>query len=255
MKDNLIPLRRRKKKADKRLLFVLAIIVGALCFILYLILINVKITGIVVSGNIKYTDDEIIRMVGADVSPHVLDLYFKTQELEARQEKNYPFIDKVTIYYESYNKIRIEVIEKKTVAHFYYLGQYLCLDKNGIVIDYAKEREALVPLVKGITIQEFVLGQPMSLKTGIVEGVLRLYQLQERYSLVIDSIEFQYNDVHNVNIYVEGLVIRLGTLSELDKKLEKLSQILLKIDAGTQGYLNLEDPSQTPILKKIQSSQ
>ncbi len=240
-----------EKQAKKRnllpWLLAIAVVLGAGLFILQN---AIRIKEIIVVGNVRYSSEEVVGMIGIEEEENILQVYFNRKELL----EDHPYLERVEISFVSYNQVRIDVVEKDVIGGYRYMGKYLCIDKDGYIIASTDELQDGVPLIKGITVESFVDGEPLAVKDGVLGTLLTLHQLQNKYSMKLDIIDFRYAGVTDILLGHGKLLLFLGTSEQLESKIEKASQILAQVGDDTDGYVDLTNPDGRVILKKFNSN-
>ena len=102
-----------------------------------------KVESVQVTGNIHYTEEEIIQMVmGDNHSQNTLLLYLK-YKLQPMEE--IPFIEKIDVEYISNHVLTITVYEKALAGCIRFMDEYMYFDKDGVVLESSQEKMADIP--------------------------------------------------------------------------------------------------------------
>ncbi|MBQ4522443.1 MAG: cell division protein FtsQ/DivIB [Lachnospiraceae bacterium] len=229
-----------KKKKTLRNLILLSFLLGiAIAF--YVISTRFQINAISVTGNVHYTEDEIIEYVTSDGyinNSLILSIKNKIFKIEP-----IPFVDKFEIEYLSNNKIAIVVYEKAMAGCTEYMGEYVYFDKDGIVLETSTKRLEDIPCVYGITFTSFTLHEQMQgSDIEKFKDVLIITQLLQKYDISIENIEFTEDE--QLLLVTGDISILLGEENDMEVKIAELQNILPKLE-GKKGILHMETFSKT----------
>lgn len=241
---------RRKKKKKKRhnfrfLLWLLMVVV-VLGGVLYIIIDMAVIRNIIVTGNNHYTRDEIIEMLNYEDDANIVDIYFDKK----KDYSQYPYIRSVEVLYEGLNVIRVVVVEKDVISYIKYQNSYLAIDKDGYIIDYLDEIEGDVPLVEGLYFESAVVGQVLEVDESVINTLLDLHHLRQKYDVPLTIIDFPYSDSSMLFVYVNNIKIILGEAIDLDTKMKNAGEVIKKISPDLSGTLDLQEDKEQFIFKK-----
>lgn len=217
------------------------IIVGILLVLLFtggvVVLTQFNIETIQVTGNVHYTDDEIIQMVVGDgygKNTLVLFLKYKLQPME-----EIPFIEKIDVEYISNHVITITVYEKALAGCVQFMNEYMYFDKDGIVLESSSEKMSDIPCITGIRFDTMVMYEPLPIEDkDFFRTVLSLTQLLQKYDLQIDDIRF--TSQNEIILYYKDIRILLGDGSNIEEQISELGNILQSIE-GKSGTLYMKD--------------
>lgn len=217
------------------------IIAGILMVLLFtggvVVLTQFNIETIQVTGNVHYTDDEIIQMVVGDgygKNTLVLFLKYKLQPME-----EIPFIEKIDVEYISNHVITITVYEKALAGCVQFMNEYMYFDKDGIVLESSSEKMSDIPCITGIRFDTMVMYEPLPIEDkDFFRTVLSLTQLLQKYDLQIDDIRF--TSQNEIILYYKDIRILLGDGSNIEEQISELGNILQSIE-GKSGTLYMKD--------------
>lgn len=233
---------RKKNNTSKYLLFVIFV----LAIVLVLITRLTKIDTIIVEGNNRYTSDQIIKIVNLSNKSNIIDVYFGTNS----KIKNNPYIQDIKINYSDYNTLKIIVKEKDINGYIPFMSKYLCIDKNGYVIDYTDNLFSNIPIIEGIEIDEFVVGERINVNENIIDSCYMFYQGLEKYNLSINKIVYDNNEVDNILVYINNVKIIFGDMNHFFNKLQLVKSIIEYIPSGESGTLDLRNDLSKVIFQK-----
>ena len=229
-----------KKRKILRKLVILSFLLG-IVIASYLIGTRFKIDSISVTGNVHYTEEEIIEYVTSDGyidNSLILSVKNKLFEIDP-----IPFIDKFEIEYLSNHKIASVVYEKAMAGCTEYMGEYIYFDKDGIVLETSEKRLDDIPCVYGITFTSFTLHEQMQgSDIEKFKEVLVITQLLQKYNIPIENIEF--TEEEQLFLVAGDISLLMGEDSDMEEKIAELTNILPKLE-GKKGILHMETFSKT----------
>ncbi len=204
-----------------------------------LVLTQFNIETIQVTGNVHYTDEEIIQMVVGDQHGKNSLLLFLKNKLQPTED--IPFVEKIDVEYISRHVITITVYEKAMAGCVEFMNEYMYFDKDGIVLESSSEKMPDIPCITGIHFDTMVMHEPLPIEDkDFFHTVLTLTQLLQKYNLQIDDIRFTSND--EIILYHQNIRILLGNGSNIEEQISELGNILQSIE-GKSGTLYMKDYS------------
>lgn len=239
-----------KRKKTLRNLILLSFLMG-IAIVSYIISTRFQINSISVTGNIHYTEDEVIEYVTSDGyinNSLILSVKNKIFEIEP-----IPFVDKFEIEYLSNNKIVIVVYEKAMAGCTEFMGEYVYFDKDGIVLETSTKRLEDIPCVYGITFTSFTLHEQM--RGSDVEkfkDVLIITQLLQKYEISMENIEFTEDE--RLLLVAGDISVLLGEDNDMEIKIAELQNILPKLE-GKKGILHMETFSKADTYLRFESTE
>ncbi len=213
--------------------FLLLAVVAGIC--------SIKIQNITVTGNEKYTDEEVVNLVFPDdVSKSTVFCYLR--EHFGKHEK-IPFVEDYKLVIKGLTSAEIIVYEKSVVGYVSYMSSYMYFDKDGIIVESANKQLAGIPWITGLKFGHIVLYQKLPLESDrIFEEILNLTQVLSIYELSVDRI--QYNTLGEATLYMGEIEVILGSNDGLNGKIAELRDMLPQLE-GRSGTLYLENYDET----------
>lgn len=236
--SNVIHLRnQRKKKNENRAGKYLLGIAIILAIILLLMTKLFEIKSYEVVGNHLYSNEEIIKMLGINKRSNIIKIYMDTNKDFA----SYPFIDRFDLEYLSYNKVRINVYEKQIIGYIFYMSNYLCIDKDGYIVDYVKPEnlDEKIAIIEGLSSDTLVIGEKIDIPKDYLATCLMFYQAERKYDLNIEIIKFEEQSSRNIVVTIGETNIIFKGLNQFNEKIQSLKDILTHIPPGESGTLYL----------------
>ncbi|MCR4591119.1 MAG: FtsQ-type POTRA domain-containing protein [Lachnospiraceae bacterium] len=222
------------------LIIVLAVIAALLCGFYYF-LEEYKVKNVHVTGNSRYSDDEIRDMVLSDSLLGKNAVYLRLK-YRNKPIKDIPFIERMDVKFDSMDTVTIEVYEKAVAGYVDFLGKLMYFDREGIVVESSDEVIEGIPYVTGLKFDHCIVGKPLPVEDpGIFNEILSLTQLLTKYSIDTDGIYFA-ND-GSITLYMGDVRVMLGDMSYIDEKMMRLKNIYPELE-GKKGVLHLENYSE-----------
>lgn len=222
----------------KRIGLVAAVIVVLLLAIL---LLSFNIREITVTGNERYTQEQIIERLFPDrLSRNAAFCYVKDK---LREHEQIPFVEDYRLVFQGPGRVEIILYEKSVVGYVSYMSSYMYFDKDGIIVESASERLEGIPQITGLRYGQIVLYQKLPVeREDIFQEILNLTQILSIYGLAVDRI--QYDEFGSATLYLDEIEVLLGGNESLNGKIAELND-MLPLLKGRSGTLHLEDFDET----------
>lgn len=201
---------------------------------------SLTIKQVTVSGNNRYTKEEVIDMIfktGAD--RNTLYCYGKDKFGEHQQ---IPFVEDYQLVFHGPFEVEVIVHEKSVVGYVAYMSSYMYFDKDSIIVESTNEEVEGIPCIEGLEYGQIVLHKPLPVEDQAIFGqILILTQVLSTYDLGVKKI--QYDRKGDAKLYTEDLEVVLGDGSNIDGKILRLSNMMPELE-GLKGtlYLDTYDP-------------
>lgn len=201
------------------------------------LLLSVRISEVTVTGNKRYTKEELTQILFPDQwSRNSLFCFFRDRLQEHVQ---IPFVEDYEIVFQGPGKVEVIVYEKSVVGYVSYMSSYMYFDKDGIIVESANEALPGVPLVTGLKFGQIVLYQKLPLeKEETFRQILNLTQILSIFELKVDRI--QYGSYGDITLYLKEIEVLLGSGGNMNDKISELNDMLPHLE-GRKGILHLED--------------
>ena len=152
-----------------------------------------------------------------------------------------PLVDTLDVYIEWPDAISITVTEKSVMGYIPYMGLYLCIDTLGCVLDSVHEIDEGIPLLTGVTVQSFSLGEAVDTEdTERFTIMLSVLTVLEKYELLDQVDEISVSDAEDIHLYIDDLDVSMGSEDDLDRKVAAVVSVLEDEDRPS-GILHIED--------------
>jgi cell division protein FtsQ len=215
---------------------------GIACILLVILtLLSVNITKITITGNKKYTAEQIEKLLFENRKERN-SLYVYCQE-SFRPHKQIPFVESYEIVFHSPVEVEVILYEKSVVGYVSYMSSNMYFDKDGIIVESSSGRLDGIPQVTGLTFGSIVLNKPLPVEDqGIFEHIMNLTQALSANEIKADQI--RYDSRGNATLIIGDIDVYLGNNKEMNGKILELCNMLPKLE-GMAGTLYLDRYDET----------
>lgn len=232
--------RNSRRKSSRKLMVLLAIAFLLLVLILVLNSSIFSIKNITVEGNQRMSREEILEDFGLEEGVNLFR-YFLNHI--GRTLSPDPRLDSVDVYVQWPNSVRLVVEESITIGYVYFQGTYLCLNQNGCVVDSTYSLEEDLPVIRGLTIGSFTLGEaPSTTDTERYRAVVVIGTILQKYGLSKTVLEIDVGDLESIVLHTDRLEIFCGSQTDIDMKIAVINEVMKK-DSTLSGVMHVEDLS------------
>lgn len=211
----------------------LVLVLGTIGYISTFSLTNIKINGCIMSSEKKVKE---ALEANTYIKNNTLSVYLKNK---LSPVEDIPFVTKYDIEFQDKNSIMVDVYEKSVAGCIEYMESYVYFDREGIVLETSKERFKDVPYIKGLTVKNWQLGEPLPIENKKkFEMILNITQLIEKYKLDIQGIEFSVDG--EIVLRHDNIEIELGNGDNLAIQMMNLGNILQTVE-GKNGILYMKE--------------
>ncbi|MFW6015599.1 MAG: cell division protein FtsQ/DivIB [bacterium] len=206
-----------------------------------------KIDTIIIKGNKYYSEEEIIKLINLDHYQNTI-LYYLT--VDKKEFDKIPFIEMIDIKLTSFQDIEVSVYEKKVIGCIEYMGMYMYIDKDGLIVESSKEQLDDIPIIQGLNFEHLILYDYLPIKDKtIINDILNIIQLLDKYYININTLIILNNK--EFTLIKDDLRILLGTKEQINEKIIKLKDILKDSNLENEkGELNLKHINHRIYFKK-----
>ncbi len=221
--------RKRKGIIILAVLFIMAVCIGILA------MQRIDNKSIIVEGNEKYTNDEMINFIfKSDWDKNPFVLYYKTKY---GKQETIPFVDEYEVEIVSLSSVKITVYEKKIIGYVSYMGTNMYFDKDGTVVESSGEVLEGIPLVTGLQFDTIVLYEELPVGDDeIFSLILDTTQTLQKYGIGVDKLYISGGK--EVTLYIGEIEVLLGKDEDLNDKIRSLNDMLPNL-TGLSGTLDL----------------
>ncbi len=213
------------------------IVVGA---IITSVTVFLKVADIQVTGNTKYTPEEIVAESGIKVG----DNMFMVNKFDVADRilKKYPYIEQIKIRRHLPDTFTFEITERTPAGYVVSDGNRWLVDKNAYILEMIPEgTNVSVPKVVGAEVLAPSVGARLVLKNED-----RMKALKEVLGALCETGlcpnvgRIEISKLYSINlIYANRFRVNLGDASELTKKIEMLKAVINELNDFDKGEINV----------------
>lgn len=221
--NELIIMRRRKKKIRNCLLFFLFLL--AVLFVLSIKLPYFNIKSIEVYGNKNIKSHDIVKLSGICTGNNIFYINLKASEKNIMRN---PYIDTVNIKRKLPSGININVTERDAVFYTDLSGKFYIIDKNGVLLQ-KKDSVSDMKLVKltGLNVENVEIGNRIkSSDSRKIDAVKNIGGLIEKNRTSFGIVRVDVSDSLDVKAYINNMYIKLGSADDMKEKLNNALNII-----------------------------
>lgn len=212
------------------------------------------ITNIIIKGNNLLSQNDIVSYSNIKKGENIFKV--NSKEIIKNLLRN-SRIKEANIKRVFPSTILISVSERNNFAALYFLGSFVTIDKEGIVLEVKQDmKNTSTPVITGIEVVECNPKKTVKLKdNNKLEAIKETVFLMDKYEIIELVSEINIEDVNDIRIYfIKGIEARVSANENIEEKIYMLKNIIIDIiknDRG-QGYIEMrgiKDPVFYPINK------
>lgn len=214
-----------------------------------------KTEEIIVTGNGKYSAQEIIEASGLVYGENIFTA--SKSRASGRIEKAYPMIEDAHVYFSIPNAIKIDLTMAKPAYMVESVGGYYTVSDKGKVLEVSTtDDEAKVPIIEGVEFKAKSPGEYLEYESDIVTNALEeiFVSFRELGCKNITAVNVETSEGGTVKfryVYDNRIVVYLGVPDHLSYKIHTADTILReKIDTENSTVAGELDVSKSYDTKK-----
>lgn len=212
------------------------IFVGLMMGLLVVVFGAFRLRDVEIVGNYYYSRDDIKQMILKGPLGH--NTLFLKYEYMGPQRELLPLIEEIDIELENPYKIIIKVYEKDMIGYVQKDGEFLYIDKDGILVE-----KTMVPIqnmmsMEGVEVNDALLYKKVkTTQPNQIQYARQINEMLKNHKIKPDKLIF---DVQKMTLMYQDTRIELGNSDYLQEKLTVLVSIFDKIE-GQAGTLHMEE--------------
>lgn len=124
-------------------------------FTVVLIMISaLRLENVEIKNSTYYSDKKLESLYS--IKPGYGNTVLTWLRLKYGSRPNVPFIDDLDIELSGFHTLKIKVYEKNIIGCIPYMGEYVCFDKDGVMVGSIAKRRDDIPVVEGIDYSSMV---------------------------------------------------------------------------------------------------
>ena len=231
--------RRRGRGSLAPLMRVLSVVLTAVVVVVALTLFF-KVDQVIVSGNSRYSQDEIIDLSGVRQGDNLILL--NKYQIAKKLYTQLPYITDVRVNRNLPDKLLVEVTETQAALAIHSGGAWWLISENGKVLDTAEPEDVEGYLIlQGVAAEGIAIGQQLTL----AEGNLSTERLLEMVAALSERGMLERTDSVDAT---DGEILHIGYDGRFDVELYYNADFDFKFDCLRAVVEQLE-PNETAILR------
>lgn len=230
----------KKTLAILKVLFIIALAIGAIVLIMYSGLFNVK--DFEVSGNSRLSSNKIISLSNIQVDTNIFSIN-KKQAKQAILENAY--VEEVSINRKLPSTVSIEIKERIPTYILQFTDSYVYINNQGYMLEISNDKIEVPIIVGFITdLSNIKAGNRLDVKDlEKMNTILKIYETAKNVELAEYITKIDVSDTKEYKVYMESLnkIVYLGDASDLNSKMLELKEILHKTqNRKGEVFLNVD---------------
>ena len=216
------------RKTFKYILFLLLLVFIA-AFLMTSSLFNIRTIN--VTGNNRVSQQEIIRLSGLSYQQNIFRINSKETMKNIFQS---PYVEKIKIRRGLPNIINVDIIEREPLVLVPYVGSYLFVDSQGIVVEINSSiSDMKLPVIKGLKFNTFKLGEEIKVENKLqLTSVIKLINEIKKVGIIQEIAEINTENILNLELKTKsGIKINLGDDSNINMKIPLAKAILQDLNS------------------------
>ena len=216
------------RKTFKYILFLLLLTFTA-AFLMTSSLFNIKTIN--VTGNIRVSQQEIIRLSGLSYQQNIFRINAKETMKNIFQS---PYVEKIKISRGLPNIVNIDIIEREPLVLVPYVGSYLFVDAQGIVVEINSSiADMNLPVINGLKFNTFKLGEEIKVENKLqLTSAITLINEIKKTGISQEIAEINAENILNLKLITKsGIKINLGDDSNINTKIPLAKAILQDLNS------------------------
>ena len=183
-----------------------------------------NITVVNITGNMRTTEEEIIGRLQVDHTTNLI--FFGTWAARDRLMENF-FIGEVVFRRELPNILHVQIDERRLMAYAEHMGFFLYLDDFGTVVDIRAYTAEPRPLLAGLGIRSFQLGERIDVPDTVALNAVVHYSMLLYHHQLIDRVtHMDVSDTNNIRILIDYWEFNVGGVIGADEKIRTIIAML-----------------------------
>ena len=197
----------------------------------------------------KYTKDEICEMVNIKEG---MNMFLFNRFSAMKTLKSNTYIESAKISYKLPDTVAITIDERKVRGYVPYMGSYLYIDEEGRVLEVSSEMNRALPVVYGLNFSSFTLGEKIEAENKEAFDIMvNIAYLMSKYELLDMVVKIDVSNPDKILAYVNKVEVNLGDMSNGDRKIRTMAEVIKNINENDRGSLDLSDLSKPIIFKYL----
>ena len=243
-------IKRMKKLKIAKYLMLIALFITLIVVTMFSPLFNIK--SIVVTGNNKITQNEIISLSQVQLEENT----YKINKYKVKQRiKENAYIEDVTIKRKLPSELQISIVERQAAFMIEYGASFVYIDNQGYILEISENKLEL-PILQGIQTEsaQFETGKRLENEDlQKMNTVLKIMEIAKNNDIsnIITRIDIEDEENYKIIFETKEKTAYLGDNSNLNTKILTIKAILEK-NEGIAGeiFVNMDLNTNYPIFRE-----
>lgn len=243
-------IKRMKKLKIAKYLMLIALFITLIVVTMFSPLFNIK--SIVVTGNNKITQNEIISLSQVQLEENT----YKINKYKVKQRiKENAYIEDVTIKRKLPSELQISIVERQVAFMIEYGASFVYIDNQGYILEISENKLEL-PILQGIQTEstQFEAGKRLENEDlQKMNTVLKIMEIAKNNDIsnIITRIDIEDEENYKIIFETKEKTAYLGDNSNLNTKILTIKAILEK-NEGIAGeiFVNMDLNTNYPIFRE-----
>lgn len=185
-----------------------------------------QIKFIVVNGNNNVTREEVIKLSSIYYGENIFRINKRNSMKSIFQN---PYVKMIKIRRVIPNKVIIEIIEREVMAYVPYVGSYINIDDEGMILEINPAiMHTDLPVVKGLKFETFKIGELLSIENEEQFSATTLLIKEIKNAGMLNLVsEIDITDLSNIKLNIkEGIKANLGGTDNISYKINFAGSII-----------------------------
>lgn len=202
-----------------------------------------QINTIQINGLDNLTEEQVKSMLTTNEGNNIFS--FSASKCEKRLSKSH-YVESVSVSRDLPHTIVIDLNEYKLRGYVPYMGSYLYINENGLILDIQKNITKQLPVILGLNFDSFTAGEILRVDNpSAFSTMVELSRLFDKYQLLTDIIKVDVTNVNDIHLYVNKVDVEFGDMDNANRKILMLIEVLKQLDTNYAGILNLTGDNAT----------
>ncbi|MGE5632997.1 MAG: cell division protein FtsQ/DivIB [Caulobacteraceae bacterium] len=185
-----------------------------------------QIKFITVEGNKSVSREEIIKLSSIYYGENIFRINKKNSMRSIFQN---PYVKMIKIKRILPNKVLIDIIEREIMAYVPYVGSYLNIDEEGMIIEINPAiKKPDLPIVKGLKFETFKIGEYLNIQNKEQFSVTTMLIREIKNAGMLNLVsEIDVTDLSNIKLKIkDGIKANLGSIDNISYKISFAKSII-----------------------------
>ncbi len=248
--------RKRRRKGNNVIYYIMLAIVAVIIFVILSVTVLFNCEEIVVEGESKYTDEQIIEASGLKGDENLVKL--SLLGIDKKITDKLVSLDSAVVTKQFPNKIKITVTPAEPMVNFYYAGKNYVISHVGRVMEIERNAADCMEVIGYQPGDNVVVGDYITAANPEQDETIQTISSAIEAAGITEITELDITDMLSIGlVYDERIEINLGSMLQLEEKLTIVKELAENYIADTEKVtLDVSNPErvvQRPITPLVTS--